>query len=79
VYVARVAAIRIVDNTNFGEAAVRTLLAVRPGMVLNAELVKADEQRLRATGKFGKLNAKIEEGPNPSKPQNVTLVWELSR
>jgi outer membrane protein assembly factor BamA len=79
VYVARVAAIRIAGNTDVDEAAVRKLLQLRPGMILNTELVKADEHRLRAIGKFGKVNPKIEKGPNPRKPQDVTLVWVLSR
>ena len=77
VYVARVAAVRIVGTQD--EAVVRNLLALRPGMILNTELVKADEQRLRATGKFGKVNLKIERGPSASKPQDITLVWVLDR
>ncbi len=78
VYVARVSAVRVVGATGANEAMARKLLALRPGMMLNTELVKADEHRLRATGKFGKVNPNVEKGANPSKPQDITLVWVLS-
>ena len=78
IYVARVAAVRII-GAGVNEAMLRKLLQVRPGMVLNTELVKADEHHLQATGMFGKVKPNIENGPNPRMPQDVTLVWVLSR
>jgi outer membrane protein assembly factor BamA len=77
IFAARVAAVRIVGNTSLSDAAIRKLLQVRPGMILDSNLVKADERRLRATGDFLKVTSKIERGPDPTKPQDVTLVWIL--
>jgi outer membrane protein assembly factor BamA len=79
VYVARVAAVRIVGSTDANEAVARKLLQVRPGMILNTELVKADYDRLRATGKFKKVDVNVVQGLSPSKPQDITLVWALGQ
>jgi outer membrane protein assembly factor BamA len=78
IYAARVAAVRITCNANVNEAVVFKQLRVRPGMLLNSELVNADRRRLRATGEFRSVNVKVEPGPNPERPQGVTLVWVLS-
>jgi outer membrane protein assembly factor BamA len=77
IYAARIAQVRIAGDTNVNEAMVRKLLAVRPGMLVNPKLVKADYQRLRATGKFRRINVDIVPGPDPKNPQDVTLVWTL--
>jgi outer membrane protein assembly factor BamA len=79
IYVARISTVDIVDKADVGEATVRELLALRPGMPLNTESIKADERRLRDTGKFRTVRPTIREGPDPKNPQDVTLVWNLSR
>jgi outer membrane protein assembly factor BamA len=79
IYVARIAAVQIVDNAEVNEATVRELLALRPGMPVNTETIKADEQRLWATGKFRTVRPDIKQGPDPKNPQDVTLMWNLSR
>ena len=78
VYVARVAAVQITGNTRTKDRVVRRLLRVRPGMVVETDWIKADYERLNATNYFSKVNPDIKEGPDPKKPQLVTLVWELT-
>jgi outer membrane protein assembly factor BamA len=77
VYVARVVSVQIIGSKDV--AMLQKLLKIRPGMILNTELVKADEQRLRAAANVANVNPKIEAGPFPGKPQDVTLVWVLNR
>ncbi len=77
VYAALIAAVHIEGAADVAQ--VVRLLHLRPGMLLNTELVKADEQRLRMTGRFAKVNVDIKPGPYPNKPQDVTLAWVLSR
>lgn len=75
IYAARIAAVHVDGARDVSQ--VLKLLHLRPGMLLNTELVKADEQRLRGTGKFARVNVGITPGPKPNKPQDVTLVWTL--
>ncbi len=77
VYVAKVAAVRVAGNAHVNQVTIDKLLQLRAGMTFNTELMKADEQRLRAIGKFEKINASIDA--NPNKPQDITLVWVIDR
>ncbi|HTC31179.1 MAG TPA: POTRA domain-containing protein [Candidatus Acidoferrum sp.] len=76
--VARVAAVQITGNTRTKDRVVRRLLRVTPGMIVNTDWIKADYERLNSTGYFSKVNPDIKQGPDPKKPQDVTLVWELT-
>jgi outer membrane protein assembly factor BamA len=78
VYVARVAAVQIVGNTRTKDIVIRRLLRVTPGMIVNTDWIKADYERLNATGYFSKVSPDIKEGPDPKKPQDVTLVWDVT-
>lgn len=78
VYVARVAVVQITGNTRTKDAVIRRQLRVRPGTVVNTDWIKSDYERLNATGYFSKVNPDIKEGPDPKKPQDVTLVWQLT-
>jgi outer membrane protein assembly factor BamA len=78
VYVARVAAVQIVGNTRTKDQVIRRLLRVTPGMIVNTDWIKADYERLNATNYFSKVNPEIKDGPDPKKPQDVTLVWEVT-
>jgi outer membrane protein assembly factor BamA len=77
VYVARVAAVQITGNTRTKDAVIRRELRVRPGMVLNTDLIRADYERLNATNYFSKVTPDVKDGPDPKKPQDVTLVWTV--
>jgi outer membrane protein assembly factor BamA len=78
IYVARVALVEITGNTRTKDAVIRRELRVRPGMVLNTDAVKNDYQRLNALGFFSKVDPDIKNGPDPKKPQDVTLVWHVT-
>ncbi|HTX57521.1 MAG TPA: POTRA domain-containing protein [Candidatus Acidoferrales bacterium] len=78
IYVARVAAVQIVGNTRTKDQVIRRLLRVTPGMIVNTDWIKADYERLNSTGYFSKVDPDIKEGPDPKKPQDVTLVWQVT-
>jgi outer membrane protein assembly factor BamA len=76
--VARIAAVQIVGNTRTKDIVIRRQLRVVPGMIVNTDWIKADYERLNASGYFSKVNPDIKDGPDPKKPQDVTLVWEVT-
>ena len=78
IYVARVAVVQITGNTRTKDKVIRRVLRVTPGMVVNTDWIKADYERLNATGYFSKVNPDIKDGPDPKKPQDVTLVWQVT-
>src|SRR5579872_2046972 len=78
VYVARVAVVQITGNTRTKDQVIRRELLVRPGMVLNTDAVKRDYERLNNLGFFSKVEPDIKEGPDPKKPQDVTVVWHVT-
>lgn len=78
IYVARVAVVEITGNTRTKDAVIRRVLRVRPGMVLNTDAIKSDYERLNSMGFFSKVNPDVKPGPDPKKPQLVTLVWQVT-
>ncbi len=78
VYVARVAVVQIVGNTRTKDYVIRRELRVVPGMIVDTDWIKADYERLNATQFFSKVVPDIKEGPDPKKPQDVTLVWHVT-
>ncbi|MBV8489782.1 MAG: BamA/TamA family outer membrane protein [Candidatus Eremiobacteraeota bacterium] len=78
VYVARVAVVEITGNTRTKDIVIRRQLHVRPGTVLNTDWIKADYQRLNGLGFFSKVDPDVKPGPDPKKPQLVTLVWHVT-
>ncbi|MBV8432769.1 MAG: BamA/TamA family outer membrane protein [Candidatus Eremiobacteraeota bacterium] len=78
IYVARVAVVEITGNTRTKDAVIRRELRVRPGQVLNTDAIKRDYERLNSLGFFSKIEPDVKEGPDPKKPQLVTLVWHVT-
>ncbi len=78
VYVARVAAVQITGNTRTKDQVIRRLLRVVPGMVVDTDWIKADYERLNSTQFFSKVEPDLKAGPDPKKPQDVTLVWHVT-
>ncbi|HTA38468.1 MAG TPA: POTRA domain-containing protein, partial [Candidatus Acidoferrales bacterium] len=78
IYVARVAVVEITGNVRTKDQVIRRELRVRPGMVLNTDAIKNDYQRLNAMGFFSKVEPDIKDGPDPKKPQQVTLLWHVT-
>ena len=78
IYVARIAVVEITGNTRTKDQVIRRELRERPGMVLNTDAIKHDYQRLNALNFFSKVEPDIKPGPDPKKPQDVTLVWHVT-
>ena len=78
IYVARVSVVEITGNTRTKDSVIRRELRVRPGQVLNTDAIKRDYERLNSLGFFSKIEPDIKEGPDPKKPQLVTLVWHVT-
>ncbi len=47
-------------------------------MVLNTDAIKRDYERLNALNFFSKVEPDVQPGPDPKKPQDVTLVWHVT-
>jgi outer membrane protein assembly factor BamA len=78
IYVARIAVVEITGNTRTKDQVIRRELRERPGMVLNTDAIKHDYERLNALNFFSKVEPDIKPGPDPKKPQDVTLVWHVT-
>ncbi|HVN69568.1 MAG TPA: POTRA domain-containing protein [Candidatus Binatia bacterium] len=78
IYVARIAVVEITGNTRTKDQVIRRELRERPGMVVNTDAIKHDYQRLNALNFFSKVEPDIKPGPDPKKPQDVTLVWHVT-
>lgn len=78
IYVARISVVEITGNTRTKDPVIRRELRERPGMVLNTDAIKRDYERLNALNFFSKVEPDVKPGPDPKKPQNVTLVWHVT-
>jgi outer membrane protein insertion porin family len=78
IYVARIAVVEITGNTRTKDQVIRRELRERVGMVLNTDAIKRDYQRLNALNFFSKVEPDVRPGPDPKKPQDVTLVWHVT-
>ena len=78
IYVARIAVVEITGNTRTKDSVIRRELRERPGMVLNTDAIKRDYERLNALNFFSKVEPDVKAGPDPKKPQDVTLVWHVT-
>jgi outer membrane protein assembly factor BamA len=78
IFVARIAVVEITGNTRTKDQVIRRELRERPGMVLNTDAIKRDYERLNALSYFSKVEPDIKPGPDPKKPQDVTLVWHVT-
>src|SRR5580692_4218142 len=78
IYVARIAVVEITGNSRTKDKVIRRELRERVGMVLNTDAIKRDYQRLNALNFFSKVEPDVRPGPDPKKPQDVTLVWHVT-
>jgi outer membrane protein assembly factor BamA len=78
IYVARIAVVEITGNSRTKDQVIRRELREHPGMVLNTDAIKRDYQRLNALNFFSKVEPDVKAGPDPKKPQDVTLVWHVT-
>src|SRR5580692_7034005 len=78
IYVARIVVIEVTGNSRTKDQVIRRELRERPGMVLNTDAIKHDYEQLNATNYFSKVEPDVRPGPDPKKPQDVTLVWHVT-
>ncbi|MEO6990362.1 MAG: POTRA domain-containing protein [Candidatus Baltobacteraceae bacterium] len=75
--VARVGAVQITGNDLTKDIVVRRQLRLRPGMVITDSAVKRDYERLNNLGFFEKVELNTKPGPDPKRPQDITLDWNV--
>jgi outer membrane protein assembly factor BamA len=76
--VMRVGAVQITGNTRTKDQVIRRQLRLLPGMVVTQSAIKRDYDRLNNTGYFSKVDLVPKAGPDPKKPQYVTLDWNVT-
>ncbi len=77
VYVAVVGAVQVTGNTLTKDVVVRRQLRLRPGMIITQGLLRRDYERLNNLGFFEKVDLNPKPGPDPKKPYQVTLDWNV--
>ncbi len=77
IYVATVGAVQITGNTVTKDVVVRRQLRLRPGMIITQGQLRRDYERLNNLGFFEKVDLNPKPGPDPKKPYQVTLNWNV--
>jgi outer membrane protein assembly factor BamA len=77
IYVAVVGAVQITGNTKTKDVVIRRQLRLRPGMIITQALLRRDYERLNNLGFFEKVDLNPKAGPDPKKPWEVTLDWNV--
>jgi outer membrane protein assembly factor BamA len=77
IHVAIVGAVQITGNTATKDVVIRRQLRLRPGMVITQSLLRRDYERLNNLGFFEKVDLNPKAGPDPKKPYEVTLDWNV--
>jgi hypothetical protein len=75
--VAVVGAVQITGNTKTKDVVIRRQLRLRPGMIITQGLLRRDYERLNNLGFFEKVDLNPKPGPDPKKPYEVTLDWNV--
>ncbi|MHB8140190.1 MAG: BamA/OMP85 family outer membrane protein [Vulcanimicrobiaceae bacterium] len=78
IWVAKVGAVQITGNTKTKDQVIRRLLTLKPGMIITRSAIKQDYERLQNTGFFSKVNFNPKAGPNPKRPQDITINWQVT-
>ncbi|GAC1492075.1 MAG: hypothetical protein NVS1B2_04550 [Vulcanimicrobiaceae bacterium] len=77
IFVATVGAVQITGNTVTKDVVIRRQLRLRPGMIVTQGLLRRDYERLNNLGFFEKVDLTPKAGPDPKKPYQVTLDWNV--
>ena len=77
IYVAVVGAVEITGNSLTKDIVVRRQLRLRPGMIITQGFLRRDYERLNNLGFFEKVDLNPKPGPDPKKPYQVTLDWNV--
>ncbi len=76
--VAKVGAVQITGNDITKDIVIRRQLRLRPGMIVTQAGLKRDYERLNNLGFFSKVELNTKPGPNPKKPAELTLDWNVT-
>jgi len=77
IYAAVVGAVEITGNSVTKDVVIRRQLRLRPGMIITQGLLRRDYERLNNLGFFEKVDLNPKPGPDPKKPYEVTLDWNV--
>ena len=77
IYAMKVGAVQITGNTITKDRVVRRQLRMRPGDYVTQSGLRRDYERLNNLGFFEKVELNPKPGPNPKKPYEVTLDWNV--
>ena len=77
IYAMIVGAVQITGNTITKDNVIRRQLRLRPGMLVTQGLLRRDYERLNNLGFFEKVDLNTKPGPNPKKPYEITLDWNV--
>jgi outer membrane protein assembly factor BamA len=77
VYAAVVGAVQITGNTVTKDVVIRRQLRMRPGAVITQAGLRRDYERINNLGFFEKVDLNPKPGPDPKKPYEVTLDWNV--
>ncbi|HMD01525.1 MAG TPA: POTRA domain-containing protein [Candidatus Baltobacteraceae bacterium] len=77
IYAMTVGAVQITGNTITKDEVIRRQLRLRPGMLVTQGLLRRDYERLNNLGFFEKVDLNTKPGPNPKKPYEITLDWNV--
>jgi outer membrane protein assembly factor BamA len=77
IHVAVVGAVQITGNSKTKDEVVRRQLRLRPGMIITQGLLHRDYDRLNNLGFFEKVELNAKPGPDPKKPWETTLDWNV--
>jgi outer membrane protein insertion porin family len=69
--------VQITGNTTTKDIVIRRQLRLRPGMIITQGLLRRDYERLNNLGFFEKVDLNPKAGPDPKKPYEVTLNWNV--
>ncbi|MBV8074311.1 MAG: BamA/TamA family outer membrane protein [Candidatus Eremiobacteraeota bacterium] len=75
--VARVGAIEITGNTKTHDDVIRRELRLRVGDVITQAGLRRDYERLNNLGFFEKVDFSAKPGPDPKKPADITVDWNV--
>lgn len=76
--VMRVGAIEITGNTRTKYQVIHRQLHLLPGMIVTKQAITYDYNHLMNTGFFSKVDVNPKAGPDPKKPQDITLDWTVT-
>jgi outer membrane protein assembly factor BamA len=77
IYAARVGAVQITGNTITKDEVIRRQLRLKPGMLITQGTLRRDYENLNNLNFFEKVELNPKPGPNPKKPYEVTLDWNV--